>query len=114
MTVVAAGNEGSFCSTVSDPPAIYDASYTVGATTSNDNIAGFSSRGPVTVDGSGRIKPDVSAPGVSIRSSVPGGGYQGGWQGTSMASPHIADPFLRNSTVSRPVEASRFPPPLAA
>jgi hypothetical protein len=78
MTVVAAGNEGSFCSTVTDPPAIYDASYTVGATTSNDNIASFSSRGPVTVDGSGRLKPDVSAPGVSIRSSVPGGGYQGG------------------------------------
>jgi hypothetical protein len=39
--------------------------------TIGDNIAGFSSRGPVTVDGSNRLKPDVSAPGVNIRSSVP-------------------------------------------
>ena len=90
MTVVSAGNDGSGCSTVSDPPALYDAAYSVGATDSSDNIAGFSSRGPVTVDGSGRLKPDISAPGVNIRSSIPGGGYQGGWQGTSMAGPHVA------------------------
>jgi subtilisin family serine protease len=68
---------------------MYDASFTVGATDSGDNIAGFSSRGPVTVDGSNRLKPDVSAPGVNIRSSVPGNGYAGGWSGTSMAAPHV-------------------------
>ncbi len=105
MTVVSAGNTGSSCSTVDDPPSLYDAAYTVGATSSSDSIASFSSRGPVTIDGSGRLKPDISAPGVSIRSSVPGGGYQGGWQGTSMASPHVAgavallwsaQPALRN------------------
>ncbi len=90
MTVVSAGNEGSGCSTVQDPPAIYDAAYSVGATNSSDNIASFSSRGPVTADGSSRRKPDISAPGVGIRSSVPGGGYQGGWSGTSMAGPHVA------------------------
>jgi|GEM_PF-382921 len=90
MTVVSAGNSGSSCSTVDDPPPLYDAAYTVGATSSSDSIASFSSRGPVTIDGSGRLKPDISAPGVSIRSSIPGGGYQGGWQGTSMASPHVA------------------------
>lgn len=90
MTVVSAGNSGSWCSTVEDPPAIYDAAYTVGATDSADEIASFSSRGPVTVDGSNRLKPDISAPGVNIRSSVPGGGYQGGWSGTSMAGPHVA------------------------
>ena len=44
------------------------------------------SRGPVTVDGSNRLKPDISAPGVDVRSSVPGGGYEF-FSGTSMAGP---------------------------
>jgi bacillopeptidase F len=44
------------------------------------------------------IKPEVSAPGVNVRSSVPGGGYQGGWSGTSMACPHAA------GVVARPYE----------
>jgi serine protease AprX len=90
LSAHSAGNSGSACSTISEPAAIYDASYTVGATDSSDNIAGFSSRGSVTVDGSNRLKPDISAPGVNIRSSVPGGGYEGGWNGTSMAGPHVA------------------------
>ncbi len=90
VTVHAAGNSGPGCSTVSHPAAIYDESFSVGATDSLDGIAGFSSRGPVTADGSNRIKPDVSAPGVGIRSSIRNGGYQGGWQGTSMAAPHVA------------------------
>ncbi len=90
VTAHSAGNSGSACSTVSEPAAIYDQSFTVGATDSSDILAGFSSRGPVTVDGSNRPKPDISAPGVNIRSSVPGGGYQGGWSGTSMAGPHVA------------------------
>jgi uncharacterized repeat protein (TIGR01451 family) len=41
------------------------------------------------VDGSSRPKPDISAPGVDIRSSTKDGFYQGGWSGTSMAAPHI-------------------------
>ena len=44
----------------------------------------------MTVDGSNRLKPDISAPGVNIRSSTRDGGYQGGWDGTSMAGPHVA------------------------
>lgn len=89
MVVASAGNSGPYCGTVQDPPAIYDAAFSVGATDRTDAIAGFSSRGPVTVDGSGRLKPDVSAPGVSVRSSVPGTGYAY-LSGTSMAGPHVA------------------------
>jgi len=43
----------------------------------------------VTADGSGRIKPDIVAPGVDILSSLPGGNY-GSSSGTSMAGPHVA------------------------
>jgi subtilisin family serine protease len=89
LTAHAAGNEGTACSTVGNPAAIYEASFTVGATDNTDSIASFSSRGPVTVDGSNRLKPDVSAPGVNVRSSIPGTGYSFK-SGTSMAAPHVA------------------------
>lgn len=85
-----AGNDGPGCNTVRYPPAIYDGAFAVGATTHDDGIAGFSSRGPVVVDGSNRLKPDLCAPGADIRSSIPGGGYQGGWNGTSMATPLVS------------------------
>ncbi len=88
---MAVGNSGPNCSTVSDPPEFYASSVSVGATDSYNNIARFSSRGPVTVDGSGRMKPDLSAPGVNIRAAVPWSTlYQGYWSGTSMAAPHLA------------------------
>jgi len=87
---MAAGNDGSSCSTVDTPPAIYAAAVSVGATDSANNIASFSSRGPVTADGSNRLKPELSAPGVSIRGAVPTNQYSSGWDGTSMATPHVA------------------------
>jgi subtilisin family serine protease len=91
VVVVSAGNAGPDCSTVNDPPAIYASSFSVGATDDLDGIAGFSSRGPVTVDGSVRFKPDVSAPGVNIRSSTNTGNKSYGYgSGTSMAGPHVA------------------------
>ena len=66
---------------------MYSSVFAVGATNSSDAIAGFSSRGPSTW--TGEIKPDVTAPGVSVRSTTPGDNY-GFSSGTSMAGPHVA------------------------
>jgi uncharacterized repeat protein (TIGR01451 family) len=87
LSVHSAGNSGPSCGTVDEPAAIYDASFSVGATNSADQIASFSSRGPAAY--TGLLKPDISAPGVSIRSSALGGGYVF-LSGTSMAAPHVA------------------------
>lgn len=53
-----------------------------------DLLAGFSSRGPAPF--TGIVKPDVTAPGVNILSSVFGGASWALYDGTSMASPHVA------------------------
>jgi subtilisin family serine protease len=102
IPVFSIGNNGPGSGTAGTP-GNYPTVIGVGATNSSDNIASFSSRGPAPNQSPWNdpqywcnpnwnfIKPDISAPGVSIRSSVPGGGYQGGWiwSGTSMAAPHI-------------------------
>lgn len=86
---VSAGNSGPNCYTVNDPPAIYANVLSVAASGyQTPNIASFSSRGPVTVDGSRRPKPDITAPGQQVRSSYPTNAYTS-LSGTSMASPHI-------------------------
>jgi len=89
LAVASAGNSGPACTSVSDPPAILEETFVVGATDSSNLLASFSSRGPVTINGSGRLRPDVAAPGVSVRSSIRGAGY-GLMSGTSMAGPHAA------------------------
>jgi subtilisin family serine protease len=89
MMVVSAGNDGPKCDSIW-APANAEAAFSVGAIDPHTGaIVDFSSRGPITGDGSGRIKPDVVAPGEDILSSVPGGGYLP-LAGTSMAGPHVA------------------------
>ncbi|WP_199550891.1 S8 family serine peptidase [Streptomyces sp. N35] len=84
----AAGNKGNgtACST-SEAPGSQAPSYGVGAYDSNGKIANFSGFGPSRVDGS--MKPNIAAPGVSIRSTWPGSAYNT-INGTSMATPHVA------------------------
>lgn len=94
------GNSGPSSGTVG-APASHPTTIGTGATDSGDNLASFSSRGPApNIDPINDptywyyptwslLKPDVSAPGVSIRSSIASGGY-GSMQGTSMAAPHVA------------------------
>ncbi len=92
MMVAAAQNSGPSCSTIFDPPGTYDAVYSIGAlNTGADTIASFSSRGPVLADGSGRLKPELCAPGTNTRSSVNASiASYGTKSGTSMATPHVA------------------------
>lgn len=78
VLVAASGNDGATA------PILYPARYpwtiTVGATTSSNNIASFSQRGP---------ELDVVAPGSGIDSTEPGNGYRIA-SGTSMATPHVS------------------------
>lgn len=92
VVVIAAGNRGSAPYSVSSPASRAEDSLTNFAVGSVDHRTGnvwFSSgRGPSVCD-SVSIKPNVTAPGVSIRSSVPGGLYEL-HGGTSAAAPHVA------------------------
>jgi hypothetical protein len=88
VTIAAAGNDGPACGSLNAPLALYDAVFTVGAVASDGFLARFSSIGPVTVDGSGRIKPDIAAPGDEVLAAAPGNGYMIS-SGTSIAAPHV-------------------------
>ncbi|GAA0840892.1 S8 family serine peptidase [Streptosporangium amethystogenes subsp. fukuiense] len=80
-TVIASGN-GGYEGRVSVPGCVRKA-VTVGATNDRDAMAPFSNRG---------ILLDLLAPGVGVRSSVPGGGWATR-SGTSMAAAHVAGAF---------------------
>jgi hypothetical protein len=93
VVIFSAGNEGtSGLRSPADRATTPYNCFSVGAvdgTTSSLPIAYFSSRGPSEcATGTLAIKPEVVAPGVNIRSAMPGGGYQT-MDGTSMASPHV-------------------------
>ncbi len=89
FVTVSAGNSGATgCGTINEPAAIFESSFSVGATNIGDSIAGFSSKGPVTIDGSNRLKPNISAPGVGVISVVKNGSLAS-FSGTSMAGPHV-------------------------
>lgn len=81
-----AGNSGPGVGTIGSPGSFAEA-FATGSTDINDVIATSSSRGPSPL--TDEIKPDVSAPGVNVRSSIPGGGYAQ-FSGTSMAGPHAS------------------------
>lgn len=86
LFVAAAGNDGSGCGTIYDAPATYAEAFVVAASNNSDELAGFSSRGPIP--NAETVTLDLAAPGVSVYSSVPYG--YANMSGTSMASPHTA------------------------
>ncbi len=98
IPVAAIGNSGP--GTSCNPGNIWG-TFGIGATDEYDDVASWSSGTEVDWPDppeewpfydyypSTYIKPDFSAPGVDILSSVPGGGYEE-WSGTSMATPHVS------------------------
>ncbi len=103
--VFSAGNEGPGAGTIGSPPDRITTptnGYAIGAVSAQAGqpfpfaIASFSSRGPSGCPGTAtqKIKPEVSAPGVEVYSTLNSGGYgSSGWSGTSMAGPHVAGIF---------------------
>lgn len=86
IVVAAGGNSGPrYSSTTS--PGIAQQVISVGATNITDGIWTYSSRGPVSTTWA--IKPDLVAPGISITSTIAGGGYGSG-TGTSIAAAHVS------------------------
>jgi subtilisin family serine protease len=109
------GNSGPSCGTVGSP-ASYTNAVGTGAVNSSDVIASFSSRGPSPF---GVIKPDLVAPGVSIRSA--GGSSNTEYvtmSGTSMAGPHTtglvallldANPSLTIAQITQNMKSNALP-----
>ena len=84
IPVFSAGNAGEFGCGTAGTPGNFTQVISLGATDIDDNIGSFSSRGPSPTD---KVSPNISAPGVDVVSSVPGGSYAS-FSGTSMAAPH--------------------------
>ncbi len=102
FVVFANGNSGPGPGTVISPASLPEA-FAVGATDSEDRVAYFSSRGPSPW---GEVRPHVVAPGVGVRSALPGGIY-GLMSGTSMATPHVAGLVALLRAVSPTLDITR-------
>ncbi|MCL4506574.1 MAG: S8 family serine peptidase [Chloroflexi bacterium] len=85
FVLFANGNAGPGPGTVGSPASLPNA-IGVGATDPDDEVTYFSSRGPSPF---GVTRPTISAPGLNVLSSYPGGAYATA-SGTSMATPHVA------------------------
>ncbi|MEU9824147.1 S8 family serine peptidase [Micromonospora chersina] len=87
FSVWSSGNTTPYaaCDSVSSPGSA-ESAYSVGAYGSDGTLASFSRKGEGE---GGRIKPEISAPGVAVRSSYPNNSYVE-MSGTSMAAPHVA------------------------
>jgi|GEM_PF-1134063 len=112
LPIFTPGTGGPNCGSVASPGNSSQA-FTAGATDATDVIAWFSGRGPSPC--TGEIKPEVTAPGVNIRSSYNNGGYYV-WEGSAaLATAHLAgtaalvlsaDPLLDIGTVETIIEES--------
>ena len=112
-----AGNEGSGASTLRSPANICSTEVRCFATAAVDGatawpytIASFSSRGPSDCNNS-VIKPEVSAPGVNVRSSLRSGATAyGTMSGTSMAGPHVVGALvlLRQYNTDAPTDTVKW------
>jgi subtilisin family serine protease len=110
-----AGNEGAGASTLRSPANICSTEVRCFATAAVDGatawpytIASFSSRGPSDCNNS-VIKPEVSAPGVNVRSTYNNGGYTL-MSGTSMAGPHVVGALvlLRQYNTDAPTDTVKW------
>jgi subtilisin family serine protease len=114
VVTFSAGNEGPFGMSLRIPPDRASTPYNTFAVGAIDAtnfpfpypIAVFSSRGPSSCDETS-IKPEVSAPGVDVISTVPGGDYAPN-SGTSMAGPHVAGVVALMREVDPDLEVDRI------